>query len=261
MRKTSRPRSRHNSRRPLRFEALERRELLAGDVTAEVIDRTLFITGDNEANGVIASVLGGSAEVAATGGTTINGSNSYAIFSNHDIDNVVVNLRGGEDIIHFPFYLVTDGNVEIDGGAGHDLVILSGFLGQVNIGGNLAVRNSENVQAIAPELFIVGGDLDINAQRESAEGQVLILFLFSDFATVGGDMRIVTNGTEDSVFLVGLTIERNLYVNVGAFSDSVELSACHVIGSATLIGGSGADTATLNFTADGGIDLQKFELP
>lgn len=242
----------------LGMERLEDRLALTGNVTAEVIDRTLFVTGDQEANYVYLETTGDQASVLGAADTKINGSHEQVVLN--EFDNVVVNLRGGNDTLS-SFYIVANGNMELDGGEGQDNVAFQTF-SMVNISGNLTIRNFERVNVVGPEQFFVGGNLDISAHRESAEGQIAIYLIMMNYSNVGGDLRIVTNGTEDRIGIAHLTIENNLSVNVGAFNDSVELYGCHVFGSTTLIGGSGTDTVTLNFNSfDGGLDVQKFELP
>src|SRR5262245_12588848 len=154
----------------LGMERLEGRLALAGDVTAVVVDGTLFITGDSDANFVSGGVGNGNASLSGLEGTTINGLNEVS-FNSLDIDNVVVKLGGGDDVVYIPNSLITDGDVGIDGGSGKDTVYLSVF-GQVAIGGNLIVKNAEQVRAQQAEMFDIGGDLEITTHGGSAGGFV-----------------------------------------------------------------------------------------
>jgi hypothetical protein len=106
--KTNRKNKKHQTtRRRLRFESLESRELLAGDVTAVMRGSTLLIKGDNDGNGVtvgqgiVAEADAGVGAIVVTGvdwdgaPTTINGSDSAAFFP--ETTNVFVRLKKGND--------------------------------------------------------------------------------------------------------------------------------------------------------------------
>src|SRR5262245_61665314 len=83
-----------NSGRRLRFESLEDRTLMAGNVTAAVVNGTLQITGDKSAN-VIQIQQGTGNGIRLVGiGTTINGSSlavNFAGASNIDLDMLAGN--------------------------------------------------------------------------------------------------------------------------------------------------------------------------
>lgn len=93
-------RSRRTSRSSLRFESLERRLPLAGNVVAELVGSTLRLTGDNQANDVmVASAADGKIAVIGVN-TTINGG-AGAFVSNKAVASIVANFNGGDDSAGF----------------------------------------------------------------------------------------------------------------------------------------------------------------
>src|SRR5262245_48818994 len=91
--------SRQGLTRSLRVEGLETRDLMAGDVTAEVVGGSLIIKGDAQANDiVITEPTPGSFQIAtgATSTTTINGGAGPVTLNNVTKD-VKINLKNGAD--------------------------------------------------------------------------------------------------------------------------------------------------------------------
>jgi len=90
----------------LAFEQLEKRELMAGNVTASVQGPMLFILGDDAANGVIVTYNAGTKKYQVTGKdaggspTTINGLNTAQagnVVEFGGVKTVAVYLQGGDD--------------------------------------------------------------------------------------------------------------------------------------------------------------------
>lgn len=89
-----------SARRTLHVEPLERREVLAGNVTAQLVGSTLLLTGDALGNElVVASVMGGAIAVIGND-TTVNGSTSPFVTSGRVV-SIIANLNGGNDGIGF----------------------------------------------------------------------------------------------------------------------------------------------------------------
>lgn len=84
--------------RPLGFETLEERILLAGDVTAVLSGATLIITGDGNANDIaIAQDESGNITVQGNDGTSINQNSSGSPVAFAGVTNVSISLNGGDD--------------------------------------------------------------------------------------------------------------------------------------------------------------------
>lgn len=91
-------RTRRAARSRLRFESLEQRLPLAGNVMAELVGSTLRLTGDHLGNEVVvASTAGG--KIAVIGqNTTINGS-AAAFVTKKAVTSIIAILHGGNDAI------------------------------------------------------------------------------------------------------------------------------------------------------------------
>ena len=85
--------------RSLAFESLEKRRLLAGDVSVIVDGTTLEVLGDHESNGVFVKEDGANLIIQSTPGsssiTTFNGGQSSVSIAKSDIDLFMANLGLG----------------------------------------------------------------------------------------------------------------------------------------------------------------------
>lgn len=78
------------------FESLESRNLLAGNVTASVVEDDLVITGDAAANNIqVSQPANGDWQVKVIG-TKVNGSNSAHTFSG--VNDIDIYLDAGNDV-------------------------------------------------------------------------------------------------------------------------------------------------------------------
>jgi hypothetical protein len=111
----------------LHVERLERRRVLAGSVLAEVIDGTLFIDGDHQANGIAIYGTGTPGEVRVTGTPAVAGDVTY------------LNDQTG----HLTFVLT--GDIVIRMGAGNDGVELN----KVNVPRNLTIETGDGLDRVS----------------------------------------------------------------------------------------------------------------
>ncbi len=130
--------SSNRKRRTFRYESLEERTLMAGDVGVNIVNGSLNITGDANANDVVVVQqmnrgvpIAGSFYVAGVNGTTINGSASGRYF-NGVTQDLNVNLGGGSD--HLTLGNDTSSsnfklpnNLSIHMGSGNDTVDVKGI--------------------------------------------------------------------------------------------------------------------------------------
>ncbi|MFN0017563.1 MAG: tandem-95 repeat protein [Pirellulaceae bacterium] len=86
-------------RRILGLEHLERREVLAGNVTAALQGGNLFINGDNLGNDITVSRNGFNNIIVRGNGTTVNGQASVTL--NNFNRSIIADLNGGDDVISF----------------------------------------------------------------------------------------------------------------------------------------------------------------
>lgn len=131
---------RNSLRRPLRLESLERRELMAGNVTASITDGQLTLTGNYQDNVLVlyrgenpGEVVVAGAKDSAGGNTLVNGGAAPVTLSS--VTSIRADLRGGNDRM-----LVTNLTLPVDQdsqhraiyaemGEGNDQVVLSGNTG------------------------------------------------------------------------------------------------------------------------------------
>jgi hypothetical protein len=134
----------------LSLEYLERREPLAGDVSAFIADGSITVTGDGAANEISISRTSATSVTILGVGTKINGDSNPLTLAGFSKD-LIINLGGGDDIvrlagsgseplgiggnltlrtndgndqIHLADVSVT-GNATLDAGAGHDFMTAS----------------------------------------------------------------------------------------------------------------------------------------
>src|SRR5829696_1908038 len=93
---------RNSKTRRLAVETLENRSLLAGNLTVWVVDGSLVITGDDEANGLVIEQAGANAfrlRTNSLGGenTLINGSADTDQTFSGVINDINIALKGGPD--------------------------------------------------------------------------------------------------------------------------------------------------------------------
>ncbi len=217
--------------------------ILASNVTAELIDGELIITGDDLANAIMIRVDAegtcwvmplpddGNSDAATT---LINGQVEAAGFIG--VHSITVNLHGGDDTLN-----VHDS--EWPGGMprGRDLILSGGLT--LNMGdGNDTIRFVGQGQRI-----VIGGDLmiDTGAGDDSIEVR-------SFMTSVGGDVHVVTGAGEDYVTGDHITVAGDLFVDSGTESDTVAFYWATINGSVTVDTFHGDDGVTFLWSNIGG---------
>src|SRR5262245_43598107 len=128
--------------RTLAVERLEERRLLAGNVTASVVNGNLVVSGDSASNDVVIAQTPSGIVVLGQPGTTINGGASFTAVG--VTGDVRVTLGGGNDTLQAAVAVPRD--LTIDLGSGDDAVTFGGFFeppvpdateSTVHVGGNL----------------------------------------------------------------------------------------------------------------------------
>jgi hypothetical protein len=120
------------------FESLEQRQLLAGDVVVNVVNGTLRIEGDIEANKILitadTAAEAGAFVVTGLDGTTLNDATDPVSVSG--VRNIVANLGDGNDLVALAGAEVL-GNVSIRTAEGDDRVVVGTAGGAVELDGEL----------------------------------------------------------------------------------------------------------------------------
>ena len=125
--------------RSFSLEPLEPRQLLAGNVTAEVVRGSLLVTGDDADNDIVIDQVGLPADqfriTSGADATTINGLAGPLVFIGVTAD-LVIRLAAGNDTLEIADSIVPR-DVRIDGGDGDNSVTID----PTTIGRNLRILN------------------------------------------------------------------------------------------------------------------------
>ncbi len=222
------------SRCRLRFEGLEDRQLLAGDVTWQFKKGTLTLTGDGAGNEITVTNTGnGAYQISAAGNTTINGQAGNIVVSN--VNDLVVNLKGGDDEITYEGGGNEVRNVTIKTGDGDDIVVLNNL---VTDGGKLSVETAagdDNVE-------LNGGTVDGKTTITTGKGEDSIAV---DTVQFDGNLSIDTAANIDLVTIGGSEVDGVLSVKTGAAADQLVIIATTISGKTQVETADGDDQVHL----------------
>lgn len=211
----------------LRIESLESRLPLAGNVTAQLIGSTLFLTGDSLGNEIaVASVAAGKIAVIGNA-TTVNGSTTPLV-TKKAVTNIVATLNGGDDFVWFgndaqgfanqlasvgitptPFIPSTLQSA-IDG--------VSAGVTAFSLPGNLTVTTADGSDFVSL-IGTVGGS--ITATLGSATSDGFNGFLIGDYTVesavnrVGGSVTVVGGDQNEGVLIYGTNVGGGISMALG----------------------------------------------
>jgi hypothetical protein len=230
-----------------RFEVLEDRLLLAGDVTASLseIGGDLELLGDDAGNRVVI-VQKDNGEIFIRGkrGTTINGQR-VVTFEGRGLDGLDVQLFGGRDSILIR-KLRTDADMIVETGTGDDVVILrrNWFEGNVTV---LTDGGDDRVIATRVTAF---GDLDV----ETGAGRSNVSL---NHNRVGGSLSFLGDRQVDVLSMIDARVDSDILIDTGDRDDRVFLNLVRADGSASVVAGDGDDTIrTLRSSAGGDYSVE-----
>jgi len=211
------------------FETLERRSMMAGNVTAAVVAGNLTITGDDTANIVTLREIGSSGKWEISGyKTSINGS-APSVVTAPVTGNITIDLNGGADNL-----TVRSGNVPghlyITMGDGNDTATLA----NLQIGTYLHFEGNDGNDTIAVH----------NVQVSDPT--------FAYFSSIdmqdGNDTAVINNFTD-----------QDLELTMGSGNDHLAMTNCTFLGGPfqrlTIDTGDGADTAMLKHDTTGPLSV------
>lgn len=185
-----------NQSRRLGIEALEIRDLMAGNVTVKVTNGNFLLTGDAAANALaVTQPTTGHLLVQGVGGTKVNGKASVDVAFT---GNATFNLAGGADRLTIgpDVGLVRFKSLAINAGAGADQV---------------AIRN------------VIGQDLKANLGAESEAAADTLDVRQSVFR---GAVTILTGGGNDAVNFSGFRSQGSLAMSSGSGNDTLTSEGC-----------------------------------
>ena len=211
------PRSRAATR--LGMESLEPRLALAGNIVANLVGDTLYLTGDRFDNDAIVTLYDGSVHVGSLKGTTINGAPSLSLYVDPARLNLVVDGAAGNDQLWINIGTTTmAADVTMRGGDGNDWL----YLGGPGSGAGL-LRGNASIDAGNGDDRV---DLTVN---------------------VNGQVDILGGVGADQLNLGTVRIAGNLVIAAGDGNDRVSIAdAASVAGTLRLDGGKGRDVITLS---------------
>jgi hypothetical protein len=228
-----------------RFESLEQRQLLAGDVVVSVLDGNLMVQGDELDNKIMITAGAQPGEFVITGldGTTVHeeGQPPAADVTVADVHNVRVGLGDGNDLIAVVGAELS-GSLGIRTGAGDDRVL-------IGTGGDAA----ELVGQLPGDLSVaVRGSVLIGTN--GGDDQVSV-----DDAMIGGRLGVEAGADDDSVALgstaaldpmaaARLSVRGGVQVNLGQGNDELSMDQLRARGAIVVHGGHGDDTIDATLT-------------
>ena len=208
------PRHRRNGR-SCKFESLEKRNLLAGDVTASIRNGDLVIKGDDLANGITITAGATAGTVVITGvnaggsATNVNGTANGVVTLSGFTDDLKISMKDGDDTVSITNLDIPD-SAKIKGGDGNDTITIDG----ATIDDKLKIRLSD-------------GDDSLSITDTEVTGKT----------------KIKGKDGDDDVTIEGSTFTR-LRVKLGQDDDTLDISGTTASVKTRLNGGRGTNTFT-----------------
>ena len=199
--------------RPCKFESLESRNLLAGDVTASIHNGDLVIKGDDFANGITITAGATAGTVVITGinaggsATNVNGTANGVVTLSGFTDDLKISMKGGDDTVSIT-NLDVPGTAEIKGGDGNDTITIGG----ATIDSKLKIRLGKGDD----NLSITDTDVTGRTRIKGRGG--------NDDVTIEGSMftrlRVLLGGDDDTLDISGTTVSVKTRLNGGDGTNS-----------------------------------------
>jgi hypothetical protein len=223
------------STRRLGMESLETRDLMAGNVTASVVNNNLVIRGDSQPNIVKISQVAANTFVIAGTGTTINGQASVSLTATGDM---AINLGAGNDrltmgatgeVIQLP------GKLNINLSAGADRLAILRTRG-TDAGISLGITGEEDADFLSLTRVMFTGT--INARMGGGDDELRLssaqvsTYFRADLGTGSDDVSLTNITTGKLAVLLGTGNDRLNFAGLNTFNDRVVLD-----------GGEGTDRA------------------
>ncbi len=269
---------RNTLQKRLRIECLEEKIALAGNLTVEVIDGDLVITGDANPNsftldkpGFIDTQNGAQYELHNRGlfGDTINGDLNDTLLISGVTRDIIINLGEGDDIARIfgfvseNFELSVPRDLSINAGAGNDQIYLGIFesfefgrveSGPINVGRNLSINGGAGDELVLTTDVNVANDYTV----VDTVGDIVfqnfngVEFDGGDSMYVGGDVSLTTGSGNDFVDFVDFVVDGDVTMSFGAGDDAVGVGAGEIGGNLVLSLGSGGNQAQASLLTVGG---------
>lgn len=197
------------------FEALESRQLMAGDINFNLVGGNLTLTGDNQANGIVVRQVGFNKLLLVGAGSTIKGQPFQVV--NGVSGNVQFNMNGGND-----FVIIDDGDKLLSVPAGAPTTFQRPVFFK-----DLILNMGDGADAVEIDGVTVNIKLKVDGGFGTQADQVKV----NDTRVIGaglGDftprIEIDTNGGNDFVRLVDSVFNGLADIDTGAENDTLEMT-------------------------------------
>ncbi|MDZ4657125.1 MAG: hypothetical protein SH868_06050 [Bythopirellula sp.] len=265
----------------LRIECLEEKIALAANLTVDVIDGDLVITGDAEPNSFLLektfNELDGQFRIVNRGplGDTINGDTNQEYFVSGVTRDIVINLGEGDDKARIYGFPLIDGSLDlnvprdlvINADGGNDQIYLgitedfdfgTTFSGPVNVGRDLTINGGAGDEIVWTTDINVGDDLTLVDTQGSIDYQNLFGFEFlsGDRSYVADNYSVVTGSGNDVVGVVDTVVGGNVSLSLGGGDDLGVVLVSEIGGGVAMSLGAGFNEAQIEqLTVGGGVGV------
>jgi hypothetical protein len=243
--------------------ALERRALLAGNVTAAFNGANLVITGDNANNQVEVLYNGVDVLVRGLSGTTVNGAAAdfLAVAASDTLPgNLEVTLGKGNDLLYVDDAVVVTDDLIVAPGAGNDTTVLDTVTvgGDIELGSIFPTTDDPGNDAVSMDnvtadfiLVVTGTGHDLVSLDVTTTDDVVVITGSGD-DLIGGDIQsaelIVLSTGSGNDLILGALDGAGVAVDMEAGNDGLvlnDLIQTDAARQATINLGKGNDRATI----------------
>jgi len=225
--------------------------MLAGDVTASIVNGNLIIKGDRNDNEIAVTQSGTTLTVTGTN-TTVNSNAAPAVLTGF-MGSIKLRMKHGDDDVTLTGVTATGLHARL--GKGDDSLDIE----HCTINGDTTLNGKRGndtvlVDTVAPTLAThFNGLLNINLGRGNGTDT---LHIVNAIAT--GETNIAGRGGADSVTIAGSTFT-TLDTELGRGNDSLSITTTNVSGKTTLNGGKGTNSIDkTGSTFTGGLTQKNF---
>ena len=213
-------------------ELLESRVLLAGNVTAGLVDGNLTITGDADDNNVEVVVTGEGVVVRGLDGTTVNGSADDAVMIPGEdaiAGSLTANLGDGNDRIQIEGVDIRR-RTTISGGNGDDEIGLT----------SLSARRKVELHGGTGNDTIVVNNVESRREVKVTGGEGDDLVVVNGLST-RRKLAIVTGSGDDNVSIADSSARRKTKLRLGSGDDTAAITGSSLGRRLRIVGGNGDD--------------------
>ena len=226
---------------PMRSETLEQRTLLAGNLTAQLVGQTTFLSGDSADNSVEILVDNGNVVLRGLDNTTINGATTELVITagSPAMGHLITSLGNGNDSLVINGVTI-NGNVTVDGGAGDDQI------GIVNttVNGRTTLNANAGADTLSLQTSTVTGAVRMNG-GDGADTIVL------STATLGSRLRVSGGRGNDDIVVDDSTIAGNVHIAGQQGDDDIVIRDSMLSGNMLIRGNQGNDVVMIDSSAIG----------